>query len=623
MIVNTGLRRFTTRGSGSGANAASLDFDFVNNPSLTGNRGGTVSLTRATTATYTDQDIIVRTALAGQARMQGMRVVRNLSPAPTEDFTNVLWSVTASATKDAANQISFAAGATSGVSTTTAAAGVIASNTFVVSCTVSVASGTQKFRIWIGQQAVADRYSSDITATTTPTRYSFLQQNSASAGNGLMTVGLANESAGGAKTLIVTKFQAEDVTGQSIQTPAEYVSRGVLSTPYHGAGVDGVKYFTTLNGNTVASNVVTEATGAVISSSIRQGFLVEAAATNLCLQSNALTTTWTAVGTPAPTQNVTGPDGATSAWTLTDNSAGAFEAISQNITLTAATYSFSFFVKKTTGAQPSYPVVTSYTGGTNMCACTIDTSNGIATNWTAYTAFTMAAASSATIVSFNADYWRVTMTRTGTAAVYAHDVIPAGTTNPTQSTGVIDATAQGSAVFYGFQEELGSVATSYIPTTTVAVTRNADVATIATGSWYNALAGALYAEWLAPTVVPADSIAASFNDATANNQITNYASSTIQGRFYCAVATVAQADIFANTITPGAVCKLSSVFTANDFAGWVNNSAMNTDATGTLPTVTRLELGAVAGTLYLNSTIKGIKYFPRRLSNIVAQSLTV
>ena len=47
--------------------------------------------------------------------------------------------------------------------------------------------------------------------------------------------------------------QQEDVTGQSNQNPSEYVSVGVLSAPFHGAGVDGVKYFSTLNGNTVAS----------------------------------------------------------------------------------------------------------------------------------------------------------------------------------------------------------------------------------------------------------------------------------------------------------------------------------------------------------------------------------
>jgi hypothetical protein len=45
-------------------------------------------------------------------------------------------------------------------------------------------------------------------------------------------------------------MQLEDVTGQSVQTPAEYVSTNVLSSPFHGAMVDGVKYFDTdISGN--------------------------------------------------------------------------------------------------------------------------------------------------------------------------------------------------------------------------------------------------------------------------------------------------------------------------------------------------------------------------------------
>lgn len=54
---------------------------------------------------------------------------------------------------------------------------------------------------------------------------------------------------------------AENMTGQSNRNPSEYVSVGVLAAPYHGAGVDGVKYFDTENGNAVASNVVTERAG--------------------------------------------------------------------------------------------------------------------------------------------------------------------------------------------------------------------------------------------------------------------------------------------------------------------------------------------------------------------------
>jgi hypothetical protein len=53
-------------------------------------------------------------------------------------------------------------------------------------------------------------------------------------------------------------MQLEDVTGQSVQTPSEYVSTGVLnSTPYHGANVDGVKYFDTdINGIAIPENTL-------------------------------------------------------------------------------------------------------------------------------------------------------------------------------------------------------------------------------------------------------------------------------------------------------------------------------------------------------------------------------
>lgn len=203
--------------------------------------------------------------------------------------------------------------------------------------------------------------------------------------------------------------------------------------------------------------------------------LIEDAATNLCPRSNAFDL-WVQTGTPAPTQNETGPDGVpNAAWTLTDNS-GSFEFVSQTNTLSATTYTRSLFVKKTTGAQPSYPAIIPYSGA-QLAACTVDTSNGIATVWTAYTGYTVVA-SSAICEDFNADFWRVSLTFAATAAVWDTQIVPAGTTNPTQSTGTAKAAAQGSAVIFGSQLNIGSVATSYIPTTTAAVTRDADVCRI-------------------------------------------------------------------------------------------------------------------------------------------------
>lgn len=48
------------------------------------------------------------------------------------------------------------------------------------------------------------------------------------------------------RTITIAYPQGEVVTGQEDQTPSdEYVSSGVLAAPYHGAGIDGLKYFTT------------------------------------------------------------------------------------------------------------------------------------------------------------------------------------------------------------------------------------------------------------------------------------------------------------------------------------------------------------------------------------------
>jgi hypothetical protein len=78
----------------------------------------------------------------------------------------------------------------------------------------------------------------------------------------------------------VWRPQLEFNTGAVITAPSEYVSVGVLSSPYHGANVDGVKYFSITNGNTVANNVVTEATGAALNDSATApiGYLTEPAA---------------------------------------------------------------------------------------------------------------------------------------------------------------------------------------------------------------------------------------------------------------------------------------------------------------------------------------------------------
>ena len=205
------------------------------------------------------------------------------------------------------------------------------------------------------------------------------------------------------------------------------------------------------------------------------GVLCEPEVTNLSLYSNSFTD-WTQSATPLTlSQNVTGPDGITnSAWSMTDSSTLAgVSYILKNYTLTAAKYSRSIFVKKTTSGETGYPVLSLETG-TVLVMYTIDTRNGIATKWTAYTGFTINNNSSAVVESYNADYWRVSITFTATATLYSNVIRPTGALTPNKSSGTIDNTAMGTNVFFGDKLELG-FPTSYVPSGSTASFRAATV----------------------------------------------------------------------------------------------------------------------------------------------------
>lgn len=101
-------------------------------------------------------------------------------------------------------------------------------------------------------------------------------------------------------------LQIESVAGQANQEPSEYVSAGVLTEPWHGAGVDGVKYFATENGNTLGGIIVTEAVGAPISDVILKGYLAEGPRTNDVLNSTVMVTQDISTGTAARTLSFTG-----------------------------------------------------------------------------------------------------------------------------------------------------------------------------------------------------------------------------------------------------------------------------------------------------------------------------
>jgi hypothetical protein len=177
------------------------------------------------------------------------------------------------------------------------------------------------------------------------------------------------------------------------------------------------------------------------------------------------------------------------------------------------------------------------------------------------------------------------------------------------------------------QLELGAFATSVIPTTTTALTRAADVASVNTLSpWYNAASGTVYFEGVTfDTTTGGFPRAFALSDGTTSNviQITRNNSSG-NARMSVISGGVAQAAADATAWTLNATTKAALAYATSDFAIVANGGAATTDTSGTVPTVDRLRL-AVAGDAiggFLNGYLRRIVYYPRRLSNAELQSIT-
>jgi hypothetical protein len=180
------------------------------------------------------------------------------------------------------------------------------------------------------------------------------------------------------------------------------------------------------------------------------------------------------------------------------------------------------------------------------------------------------------------------------------------------------------------QLELGAFATSVIPTTTTALTRNADVASM-TGtnfsSWFNLPSGTVVVEWQLPVnssdlnalftidgnaALPTMAIRMGFNSG---RRIRAYAQDS-GGVFEYAVDAPVNA---AGTTGKSAFAYRST----NDFAVCDGAGTVVSDTSGSIAdqTFTTAFIGRNSGA-YANGTIRRIAYYPTRLPDATLQALT-
>jgi hypothetical protein len=431
---------------------------------------GAVTYSRATIATVTDNDWIIRNCLSGEARFLGARRVRNIATF-SEDAGNAAWTksratITSNSVIDPDGKlvgdtlvwdgtgisyffrsIAFEIGNKYRVSICFKAADIstvsITSFTQAGACSFDLAGGTAGTPTGIGSaasiQALANgwyRCSVLFTASST--------------GNTNMWFGSANYLW---NICYVVRMQVEDVTGQSIQTVGDYVSTSVLTTaPFHGSNVDGVKCF-----NTTLS-------WATISPSTLKGYLYEASKTNLIVQSNNFAVTWTK---NVPQTVITSaasvwPDGGLSMTKLSPGATPALQSMVATATVTAAIHTFSVYAKA--GENTILQLLTQWTVSAWYCNFNLATGTvGSSSLWTGVMES-----------MWNGIYrcTAITDTLVAGAGWFHISQVP---TPITGRAGNIDGDGVSGLYVYGAQLELWDFPSSYIPTTTVAVARNIDV----------------------------------------------------------------------------------------------------------------------------------------------------
>ena len=346
----------------------------------------------------------------------------------------------------------------------------------------------------------------------------------------------------------------------------------------------------------------------------RAGLLVEEARINLALNSEDFSAASYTAGSAAvsvATDQAEAPDGNTTADKIqdADTTTSAARLIFQAMSATAGTpYTVSLFVKKSDydWIVLQYQSFGAFSGSRtayfNISNGTIGIVGGTGTV--------------ATIRPYANGWYRISMTATADATSTARArIYMAEGDGDVSYTGVV-----GNGTFiWGMQFEAGALPSSYIPTTSASVTRNADVATITgadfTNFWRAGKGSALVR--VQPQSVTGTRPALQFDDATADNIIA-LRGNDANPELYIRTGGVDQAQIDAGTIAVNTSYRLAGAWAENSCAASLNSGAPVLDGVATIPTVTQARLGS-DGTNYLNGHIEAIEYYGERIPSSALQ----
>jgi hypothetical protein len=193
-------------------------------------------------------------------------------------------------------------------------------------------------------------------------------------------------------------------------------------------------------------------------------------------------------------------------------------------------------------------------------------------------------------------------------------------TNLNKYTIRVGSTGDGvSGIFvWGAQVETGSIATSYIPTTTAAVTRNADVISVsgAVSGCIGQTQGTLYAE-VDIRLISGTRVVLDINDGGLTNRALINIANNVIGGF------VQGSTIVSYTAPSAGIYKIAFAYQSANFSLFVNGVERQTSANViSFSGMNQIFLGHTFSTSFLNDRIRAAALYPTRLSNGDLQTLT-
>ena len=345
--------------------------------------------------------------------------------------------------------------------------------------------------------------------------------------------------------------------------------------------------------------------------------LVEPSGTNTLSGSVSLDTGWT-LSSVSTTSGIVSPSGS--------NDATLFEAsvntarVRQTATLASgSTYTFSCFGKfgaLSSGFTLNVFDENSISYGSGVCQAFNLNEGTLGASGTIGAGFTL---QSVGMENYGSGWYRCRMT---VLMGYTPTTPRVGFRIGTQiSTGRPLSVVSGTVNAWGAQLETGSVATSYIPTTTAAVTRNADVVSVsgAVSGSIGQTEGTIYAEVDFSRISSGRFL--SINTGSAANRVLFVRNSNNSTTFIVTSNSASQCGISSSIISNG-IHKFAGAYKANDFAYYIDGVQIGVDATGTVPACSIVDLGNEATSTPFNDRILSAAIYTTRLTNAELAALT-